>query len=73
MKAPNPSHIEVIDAKNHVEIKDGQILQVVRETPCFLWVRGFEGGTYQVSKKTKRVIGTIGTFLRVSKQPTMNL
>jgi len=72
MKAPRPTHIQVIDAKNHAEIEDGQMLEVVRQTPCFIWVRGFSGTNFQVSKKTKRIIGTIGTFIRTSKQPIMN-
>lgn len=67
-----PTHIQVTDAKGHPDIENGQMLQVVRETPCFFWVKSFSGTNFQVSKKTRRIIGTKATFLRTSKQPTMN-
>lgn len=67
------THIEVLNDKGHTEIKSGQLLKVVRETPCFYWVKSFGGTEFQVSKRTKRINGTKTMFLRAGKQPLMNL
>lgn len=67
------THIEVINAKGHYDFQDGQLLNVVRETPRFYWVKAFSGVEYQVSKKTKRINGTKTGFIRTSEQPITNL
>lgn len=69
----NITHIEVADDRGHATIKTGQILQVVKETPCYIWVRGFDKVDYQISKKTKRINGTKSIFYRANKQPLMNI
>jgi hypothetical protein len=66
------THIEVADAKNRPGFENGQLLEVIRQTPAFIWVRGFDGVAYQVSKKTKRINGTSSSFIRTSRQPLMN-
>ena len=67
------THIEVSDDKGNSRVKTGQLLAVVRETPCFFWVRSFEGVLLQVSKKTKRINGGESFFIRASRQPLVNL
>ena len=69
----NATHIEVSDDKGNSHVKTGQLLQVVRETTCFLWVRAFDGVLLQVSKKTKRINGGESFFIRTSRQPLVNL
>jgi len=66
------THIEVANDKAHAAVKTGQCLEVVRETRCFYWVKSFNGVEYQVSKKTKRIIGTASSFIRPAAQPLMN-
>jgi hypothetical protein len=73
IKSPGISHIEVLDAKNREEFKAGQLLRVVRETPAFYHVLSHGGVEWRVSKKTKRLIGTLCSFVRTSAQPTTNL
>ena len=68
----NQTHIEVANPKSCAQFAAGQLLKVVRETPCFIWVKGFDGVEYQVSKKTKRINGTKNTFIRTANQPLMN-
>lgn len=68
-----PVSIEVANDKGHAVIKTGQMLTVCHESPCFLWVRAFDGVRYKVSRKTKRIIGTDGTFIgNANRQPLMN-
>jgi hypothetical protein len=67
------THIEVLDDKGHGGVKTGQLLEVVRETACFIWVRGFNGTEYQVSKRTKRINGTASSFIKTASQPLVNL
>lgn len=67
------THIEVIDAKNHAELKNGQMLKITFETPCFFWIVGFDGIEYKVSKKTKKINGTKKYFISSTKQPTVNI
>jgi hypothetical protein len=67
------THIEVTDSKGSSRVSAGQLLAVIRETPCFYWVRAFDGTPLQVSKKTKRINGGEGFFLRAHRQPLMNL
>ncbi len=66
------THIEVANAKGNKFFQDGQLLQVVRETPCFIWVKAHCGKEFQVSKKTKRINGTATSFIRTANQPLMN-
>ncbi len=67
------THIEVANDKGHFDVQTGQLLQVVRETPCFIWVKSFRGVEYQVSKKTSRINGTAHSFIRTANQPLMNI
>jgi hypothetical protein len=67
------THIEVANDKGHSGVKTGQLLKVIRETSCFVWVKGHNGVDYQVSKKTKRIIGTASSFIRTARQPLMNM
>jgi hypothetical protein len=67
------THIEVTDAKGSSYVQAGQLLSVTRETPCFFWVRAFNGVSLQVSKKTKRINGGQSFFIRTGNQPTVNL
>lgn len=69
----NITHIEVINAKNHSAIENGQMLKVVRSTPCFYFVLGFDGIDYQVSKKTKKIISTETYRISATNQPTVNI
>ena len=66
------THIEVQDDKGHPEVKTGQLLKVVRQTPAYYWVQAFNGVQYQVSKKTKRINGTASSFIKTANQPMMN-
>lgn len=69
----NITHIEVANDKGYAGVKTGQMLEVVRQTACFIWVRGHNGIEYQVSKKTKRINGTAASFIKTANQPLMNL
>lgn len=62
------THIEVTDAKQQPEFKAGQLLRVVRETPAFYHVLSHGGVEWRVSKKTKRLIGTLSSFVRTGRQ-----
>ena len=66
------THLEVADAKNNANVKAGDLLKVIRETPCFIWVRSHDGVEYQVSKKTHRINGTKDSFIKTANQPLMN-
>jgi hypothetical protein len=66
------THIEVTNAKGHQFFQDGQLLQVIRQTACFIWVKSHSGAEFQVSKKTKRINGTATSFIRTSRQPQTN-
>jgi len=66
------THLEVADSKGHNAFETGQLLRVVRETKCFVWVSSFTGVEYQVSKKTKRINGTASSFIKTASQPRMN-
>lgn len=58
MKTPGITHIEVTAANRGTEvfgIQDGQLLTVLRETPCFFFVKSFAGKELKVSKQTKRL------------------
>lgn len=65
------THIEVLDSKGHSKIETGQCLKVFRETPAYYWVLAFNGDEYQVSKKTKKIMGP--GFLSPKNQPIMNM
>lgn len=67
------THIEVLNDKGYSGIQTGQLLEVVRETARFIWVKGFNGVEYQVSKKTKRINGTASSFIKTARQPLMNM
>jgi len=67
------THIEVATPKAHPSFEAGQLLKVIRDTPCFFHVLAFDGTEYRVSKKTNRIIGTLTTFIRTNKQPECNL
>lgn len=66
------THIEVLNSKGLRGIQNGQLLKVVKETTAFFWVQGFEGHTYKVSKKTKKIIDINNGWLREVDKPTIN-
>ena len=74
MQTFSPSHIEILDSKEILNIENGQCLKVVKETQCFFVIRAFDGVEFQVSKKTKRINGfSNGGFIRTSRQPLVNI
>jgi len=62
------THIEVTNDKGRSEFKTGQLLKVVRETPAFYHVLSHGGTEWRVSKKTKRLIGTLAGFVKTHRQ-----
>lgn len=63
--------IEVVNGKDIVP--NGEVMEVLRETPCFYWVKSAAGVDYQVSKKTNRINGGKHFFIGTSKQPTIKV
>ena len=51
------THIEVLDVKGGslLGIATGDLLGVVKETPCFFFVKTHGGKQLKVSKQTKRL------------------
>lgn len=57
------SHLEVIapNSASAFGVVAGQLLAVVRETPCYFYVRTFSGGALiKVRKATGRAVGYSG-------------
>ena len=52
------SHLEVLTPNNASAfgVAAGQLLAVVRETPCYFWVRTFSGAFIKVRKETGRSV-----------------
>ena len=72
MKTPGITHIEVTKANRGAEVfglEDGQLLTVLRETPCFFFVKTFAGREIKVSKQTKRLCH----WASVSNSPIFNI
>jgi hypothetical protein len=65
------THIEVLDVKGGslLGIETGDLLNVVKETPCFFFVKTHSGRSLKVSKRTRRLC----YWRAVQSSPIFNL